>query len=69
MGFLIGLRPWTNVAIVLTATYVAIGVWAVMLHGLTGWAAAYNQYAPFGLVGALIILVVLGRFLRRRLAR
>jgi uncharacterized membrane protein len=67
MGFLIGLRPWMNMAIVLTATYVAIGVWAVMLHGLSGWAATYNQYAPFGLVGALIILFVLGHLLRRRL--
>jgi len=66
MGFLIGLRPWLNMAIVLTATYVAIGVWAVMLHGLSGWAATYNQYAPFGLVGALVLLVLLGHFLRRR---
>ena len=27
IGFLIGLRPWVNLAVVLTATYVAIGVW------------------------------------------
>lgn len=66
MGFFIGLRPWVNMVIVLSATYIAIGVWAVMLHGLSGWAATYNQYAPFGLVGALIIMVFLGRGLRRR---
>jgi uncharacterized membrane protein len=67
MGFLIGLRPWLNMVIVLSATYVAIGIWAILLHGLSDWAARYNQYAPFGVVGALIALVWIARFIRKRL--
>lgn len=67
LGFLIGLRPWVNIATVLSATYVAIGVWAMLLHGLSGWAATYNHYAPFGLVAAVLAVVFLGRSLRRRL--
>ena len=69
VGFLIGLRPWINMVVVLTATFVAIGVWAVLLHGLTGWAAAYNRYAPFALVLALALLVVLGRSLHKGFRR
>lgn len=65
MGFLIGLRPWINVGIVLGATYIAIGLWAFLLHGISSWASAYNQYAPFGLVAAIILLIILGRFLHR----
>lgn len=69
VGFLIGLRPWANMTIVLSATYVAIGTWALLLHGLSDWAAAYNQYAPFGLVAALVILFGFGHLLRGRMPR
>jgi len=67
LGFLLGLRPWVNITVVLLGTYLAIGVWAVLLHGLTDWAATYNQYALFGVVGALAIVFFIGRFLRGRL--
>jgi len=69
LGFLMGLRSWANMIVVLGGTYAAIGIWAVLLHGLTDWAAAYNRYALFGVVGAVAILVFLGRFLRDRLNR
>ena len=63
MGFLIGLRPWINMGVVLSSTYLAIGLWAFLLHGISSWAAAYNQYAPFGLVAAIVLLILLGKFL------
>lgn len=66
VGFLIGLRPGINMAVVLCSTYLAIGIWAVLLHGLTDWAGAYNQYALFGVVGAIAILLFLGRWLANR---
>jgi uncharacterized membrane protein len=67
MGFLIGLRPWINMGVVLVATYMAIGIWAIVLHGISGWAATFNQYAPFALVAAVVLLILLGRFLPRYL--
>lgn len=56
IGFLIGLRPWLNLAVVLVATYIAIGVWALLLNELNVWASAVNQYAPYALfLGILLI--------------
>ena len=56
IGFLIGLRPWVNLAVVLVATYVAIGVWGLLLNELSEWAAHVNQYAPYALVVAIVLI-------------
>lgn len=64
IGFLIGLRPWVNLTVVLGATYVAIGVWALLLNELNRWLGAYNRLAPFALVVALVLLALSGRLLR-----
>lgn len=64
IGFLIGLRPALNLTVVLLATYVAIGVWALLLNELSAWAATYNRYAPFALVLALVLIALSGRLLR-----
>lgn len=65
IGFLIGLRTWVNLAVVLSATYVAIGVWALLLNELSRWAATYNRLAPFALVVALILLAAAGHLLKK----
>ncbi|MEX0959352.1 MAG: small multi-drug export protein [Burkholderiales bacterium] len=64
IGFLIGLRPWINVTVVLSATYVAIGVWALLLNELNAWAATIDRFAPFALVLALALLIAAGHFVR-----
>ena len=64
IGFLIGLRARTNLAVVLTSTWVAIAVWALLLNELNRWAAAYNRYAPFALVLALVLLALTGRLMK-----
>ena len=65
IGFLIGLRPWVNLAVVLVSTYVAIGVWALLLNELNAWAADVNRYAPYALFAAIVLIAlaiqVLGR--------
>ena len=63
IGFLIGLRPWVNLAVVLLATYVAIGAWGLLLNELSDWAAAVNRYAPFALVGAIVSIAAAMRLL------
>jgi len=65
IGFLIGLRTTTNLTVVLSATYVAICVWALLLNELSRWAGAYNEFAPFALVLALVLLAASGRLLKR----
>ena len=65
IGFLIGLRTTTNLAVVLSATCVAICVWALLLNELSRWAGAYNEFAPFALVIALVLLAASGRLLKR----
>lgn len=64
IGFLIGLRTWVNLTVVLSATYVAICFWALLLNELSRWAATYNRLAPFALVLALVLLALTGRLLR-----
>ena len=56
IGFLIGLRPWVNLAVVLVATYIAIGVWALLLNELNVWASAVNQFAPYALFLAIVLI-------------
>lgn len=56
IGFLIGLRPLTNLVVVLSATYVAIGVWGLLLNELNAWAATFNRFALFALVLAIMLI-------------
>lgn len=66
IGYLIGLRMRTNLLAVLFSTYLAIGVWALLLNELSQWAAAYNRYAPYALVGAFALIALAGRFVHSR---
>lgn len=63
IGYLIGLRMRTNLLAVLFSTYVAIGVWALLLNELSEWASAYNHYAPYALVAAFGLIALAGRLL------
>ena len=65
IGFLIGLRPWVNLAVVLVATYVAIGVWALLLNELNVWAATVNQFAPYALFLAIVLIAAAAHLLGR----
>lgn len=69
IGFLIGLRPWANLAIVLTATYAAIGLWALLLNELSAWAATFDRLAPWALLMAIVLIAAAGRLLHRHNSR
>jgi hypothetical protein len=66
IGYLLGIRPWVNIAVVLSATCIAIGLWGLLLNELSSWAATYNHLAPFGLVGAAALIVLGGYVWQRR---
>lgn len=50
IGFLIGLKARHNLPVVLSATYVAVVIWALFFESMNQWFAAYGRYAAFGLV-------------------
>ena len=65
IGFLIGLRPWVNLGVVLGSTTIAIGVWGLLLNELSVWAATVNRFAPFALVLALALIAAALHLLSR----
>ena len=69
IGFLIGLRPWVNLIVVLGSTYIAIGLWALLLNELNAWASTVNQYAPFALFFAILLIAVAMHWMGRHRER
>lgn len=67
IGFLLGLRTWVNITVVLAGTYFAIFGWAFFLRQFNKQVASYNSYAAMVLVILLIAIVVLGYFLSKNL--
>lgn len=65
IGFLIGLRPWVNLAVVLLTTCVAISLWALLLNELSAWAATFDRLAPWALLLAILLIAVAGHLLHR----
>ena len=65
IGFLIGLRPWVNVSVVLGSTYIAIGIWGLLLNELSAWAATVNSFAPYALFLAIALIAAAMHLLRR----
>jgi len=58
IGFLAGLRARVILAVVLAATYLAIGMWGLLLNELSDWAASVNRFAPYVLVLAMVLIAV-----------
>jgi uncharacterized membrane protein len=69
IGFLIGLRPWVNLAVVLVSTYIAIGAWGLLLNELSAWAATVNRFAPYALFLAIALIAAATHLLGRQRGR
>lgn len=67
IGFLLGLRLWLNIIVVLAGTYVAIFGWALFLHQLHDHVASYSSYATMVLLALLIVIIIVGNLLYRTL--
>jgi uncharacterized membrane protein len=65
IGFLLGLRVWVNMAVVLTGTYVAILGWALLLRQFHERVASHSPYAAMILMALLIIIIIVGHLLHR----
>jgi uncharacterized membrane protein len=67
IGFLLGLRVWLNMTVVLAGTYAAIFGWAFFLRQLHEQVASYSSYAAMVLMALLVVIIILGHLLHRTL--
>ncbi len=65
IGCLLGLSARLNLAIVLTGTYLAMIVWAILLRELHDKVAEYSAFGPMILVIVIILVVIAGYWLHR----
>jgi len=65
IGFILGLRHVVTLTTVLTATFAAMSLWAVVLREMHERVAAYNPAGPMILVLLLILIAVAGQFIYR----
>jgi uncharacterized membrane protein len=66
IGFLLGLRTWQNITVVLAGTYVAIAGWALLLREFHERVASYSSYAAIILLAILFIIIYGGNRLYKR---
>ncbi|WP_119290937.1 small multi-drug export protein [Azohydromonas sediminis] len=70
VGFLLGLRTAVNLAVVLSATALAIVIYARFLDQIDAWASAVHPYAVFAVLVALAVLAWgVQRWMRRARVR
>jgi len=69
IGFLLGLRLWLNITIVLSGTYVAILGWALFMGELHEKVASYSSHAATVLMAILLVVIIAGHFLHKTLHR
>jgi uncharacterized membrane protein len=67
IGFLLGMRVWQNMAVVLIGTYIAILGWAFFLRHFHERVASYSSYGAMILMGLLFLIIVLGHLLHKTL--
>jgi uncharacterized membrane protein len=61
IGFLLGMRIWLNMTVVLAGTYVAIIGWAFILRHV----ASYSSYAAMVLMALMVFIIIVGQLLYR----
>ena len=59
------LRSLENLAVVPVSSYIAIGVWALLLNELNVWAATVNPFAPYALFLAIVLIAAAMHLLSR----
>ena len=67
IGFLLGLKVWLNMTVVLAGTCAAIFGWAFFLRQIHEQVASHSSYAAMVLMILLIVVIVVGHLLHRTL--
>ncbi len=66
IGFLLELKPWSTIGVVLGAAYSAILSWVFLLQHVHEHFAGFSPHTPFVILAILIAIAVLGYFIQRR---
>lgn len=66
IGFLLNLRPWMTIGVVLGGAYMAIVSWAFLLQELHHRASEFGPYASIGILAMIILLALVGRFVYKK---
>jgi uncharacterized membrane protein len=69
IGYLMGFRHRTTLAIVLIGTLIAISCWGIALQYLQDWAFSIDPRAPWIIVGFMAALITLGFIIRKLFKR
>lgn len=64
IGYMIGLRPWVNISVVLGSTFIAIVCWGLLLRDILEHLEAYSTYAPLSAVAAVMALIIFVHFIK-----
>ncbi|MBU1261164.1 MAG: small multi-drug export protein [Planctomycetes bacterium] len=67
IGFMMGLRTWLNMTVVLSGTYVATLGWAVFLRQFHSHISSYSLYAMLIFLILLLVIIIVGHLLHRTL--
>jgi len=59
IGFLLGLKLWLNMTVVLAGTYAAIIGWAFVLRQFHKQVASYSSYAAMVIIALVIFIILL----------
>jgi uncharacterized membrane protein len=65
IGFMLGMRLWVNMTVVLSGTFLAMLGWAVLLRAFHEQLATYSPYAPLVMVALLITIIIVGHMLHQ----
>ncbi|MEA2110574.1 MAG: small multi-drug export protein [Campylobacterota bacterium] len=69
IGYLMGLRHFITLSVVLVGTLVATVCWAFFLSSLQEWASSFSEYAPWIIVAVIVVLVILTTLYRTLLTK
>lgn len=65
IGYMLGLRAWVNLTVVLSGTYVAIFGWAFLLKKFHEQAKSYGSYAGLVVIISAVIVIAAAHHIRQ----
>ena len=65
IGYLMGLRHRVTLSVVVAGTFIATMAWAWLIKHVQDWAEKIDEHAPWFIVIAIIVVVVLGLIIRK----
>ncbi|MFT5207246.1 MAG: hypothetical protein ACI9CF_000995 [Candidatus Omnitrophota bacterium] len=59
IGYLMGMKAWVNMSIILSATYLGTGIYSIIFKGVSGVIPSFDPTILMGLMLAIIIIIII----------